>query len=54
MTVPFDQLVRVTPDLEAQPDLAAVDSLLIVVDTVNTFPGTRASLTVVGAHLVAP
>ncbi|MXY24664.1 MAG: hypothetical protein F4Y45_09105 [Acidobacteria bacterium] len=54
VTVPFDQLVRVTPDLEAQPDLAAVDSLLIVVDTVNTFPGTRGSLTIVGPHLVGP
>jgi len=54
VTVPFDQLVRVTPDLEAQPDLAAVDSLLIVVDTVNAFPGTRGSLTVVGLRPVAP
>ena len=54
VTVPFDQLVRVTPDLDVQPDLAAIDSLLIVVDTVNTLPGTRGSLTVVGPHLVAP
>lgn len=54
VTVPFDQLAPVTPDLDAQPDLATIDSLLIVVDTVNTFPGTRGVLTIAAPHLVAP
>ena len=54
VTVPFDQLAPVTPDLDARPDLAAIDSLLIVVDTVNTFPGARGVLTIAAPHLVAP
>lgn len=54
VTVPFDQLTPVTPDLDAKPDLTTIDSLLIVVDTVNTFPGTRGVLTIAAPHLVAP
>ncbi len=54
VTVAFDQLAPVTPDIEAQPDLNAIDSLLIVVDTVNTLPGTRGVLTIAVPRLVAP
>lgn len=38
-------------DVPARPDLAAVDSLLLVVDTVNTVPGTRGVLTVENLRL---
>ena len=54
VTVPLEQLAPVTPDLEERPDLAAIDSLLIVVDTVNTLPGTDGSLTIAAPRLVAP
>jgi len=33
------------------PDLTAVDDLLVVVDTVNTFPGTTGELALAGLRV---
>ena len=52
--IPLDQLAPVTPELPAQPDLTTIDGLLIVVDTVNTLPGTSGTLTITVPHLIAP
>jgi hypothetical protein len=40
IVVPFDEMRPVSPDLGPQPPSSGVDSLLFVVDTVNTAPGT--------------
>jgi len=42
--VPIDEFAPVASDLPARPDPTAPGSLLIVVDTVNTRPGTSAEL----------
>jgi hypothetical protein len=40
VVVPLDELQPVSPDLGSRPPSSGVDSLLFVVDTVNTAPGT--------------
>ena len=42
--VPIDELAPVAPDLPAGPDPTVPGSLLVVVDTVNTRPGTSSEL----------
>lgn len=54
VTIPLDQLGPVTPDLAAQPATTTIDSLLIVIDTVNTFPGTRGVVTITAPRLITP
>ena len=48
----IDEFVPAWPQVPARPDLAAADALLLVVDTVNTRPGTSGVLAV-GALRVA-
>ena len=54
VTVPLDQFTAVTPELAPRPDAATLDSLLIVLDTVNTSPGTRGVLTITEPRLIGP
>ena len=54
VTIPLDQFAPVTPDLAPRPDAATLDSLLIVIDTVNTSPGTGGVLTITGPRLLVP
>ncbi len=46
MTIPFDDMIRVSPAIAEHPTLASVRALLFVVDTVNTEPGTSGRLSV--------
>ena len=54
VTIPLDQLAPVTEEVPMQPDPATIDSVLIVVDTVNTLPRTSGSVTIIAPHLLAP
>ena len=52
VTLRLAELVPVTPDLPAQPDLARVTSLLVAVEAINTLPGQAGSLAVISSHLL--
>jgi hypothetical protein len=46
ITIPFDDMTHVPPTAAAHPSLANVRSLLFVIDTVNTLPGTSGRLSI--------
>lgn len=54
VTIPLSQLAPVTGRLPVQPDLATIDSVLIVIDTLNTLPRTSGSVTITAPRLLAP
>ena len=54
VSVRFGDLTPITPDLTSAPDLEGVDSLMVVVDTLNTAPGSSAILTLGTPRLVRP
>ena len=47
----LEEFVPAWWQVPARPDLAAIDALLVVVDTVNTYPGTSGVLTVGAVRL---
>ena len=49
----FTELTPVTPTLAPQPDLRRVESVMVVVDAVNTRPGTAGTLSVIAPRLVS-
>lgn len=46
LRAPLDEFAPAWSEVPARPELAAVDSLLIAVDTVNTMPGSSGVLTI--------
>jgi hypothetical protein len=46
VTIPFDEMTRVTTTTAAHPALASVRALLFVVDTVNTAPGAAGRVSI--------
>jgi hypothetical protein len=46
ITIPFDDMTRISPATAEHPPLAGVRSLLFVIDTVNTLPGTSGRLSI--------
>jgi hypothetical protein len=46
VVVPFDDMTPLSPELPAHPPLDEVQSILVVVDTINTVPGTAGRLTI--------
>ena len=52
VTVRLAELLPVTPNLPAQPDLVRVTSLLIAVEAINTIPGQAGSLAVISPRLL--
>ena len=51
VTLRLAELMPVTPDLPAQPDLARVTSLLVAVEAISTLPGQAGSLAIISPRL---